>query len=426
MRIISGKSIFSIVFAVSVSVLFLFFVIFLLDNPTGLQRMIFFRGCEDLFADFFNVVKIISNGKISSLYFPLSSLILYPFSKLDNFSSMTLDQMLTSKIGLMAVFLYLFFSISLLFFSLNQLAKKYKVSSYVLTGLFLSYIFLFSIERGNTVILSASFLILFVCYYDSDNKNERIWAMVFLATTVTLKNYPVLMGFLYFRKKQYKEIIYSAIITLLFIFLPFLFFKDGLSNINNIMTTYKNIMESADSVSKENYSPNIVLAFGTDLYPRFHLQHIVYYILAETSKLFNNFLSYKTIINLTFNSKYVLYLLSMVSIVFSVKAASKWVSVTLLTMVLLFLAATSYLYCGLYIFPMIILYFATLEERSKVFNIYILISFIAILNPLQIPVQYENTSININYILVNISLLLLWVVLLISSIKKVVFNIARK
>jgi hypothetical protein len=426
MKIITNKSLFAIIFAISIFILFLLFAVFLLDDPTGPQRLIFFRGCEDLFADFFNVVKVISNGKISSLYFALSYLILYPFSKLDNFYAMTLPQMWMSRIGIMAAFLFTLFSVSLFFLSLSQLMKKYKVPLYILTGLCLSYIFLYSIERGNLIIMSAAFLILFICYYDSDNINERIWAMIFLAMTVTLKNYPVLMGFLYLKKKQYKEIVYGVIITLLFILLPFLFFEGGLSNIQNTITVYRNIIEGSSSFFKSNYSPNIVLAYGTDMYPRFYLQHIVYFVLSEINKSFKNFISYKTMIDLTFNSKYVLYLLSTISIFLSIKAASKWVSVALLTMVLLFLAATSYLYCGLFIFPMIILYFATLNERSIIFNIYTLISFIVILNPLQIPVQYEDTFININYILANIFLLLLWIVLLTSSIRKFVLNIAGK
>jgi hypothetical protein len=97
-----------------------------------------------------------------------------------------------------------------------------------------------------------------------------------------------------------------------------------------------------------------------------------------------------------------------------------------LTMVVLFLPVPSFWYCGLYIFPMIILYFSTLDERSNIFNTYILVSFIFIINPLQIPVKYSYSFININYILANILLLLLWMTILILSIRKIFLPWFRK
>jgi hypothetical protein len=215
-------------------VLFLVFAVGLLNNPFGAQRQIFSDGMNDFFADFFNVLRYIADrdpysNPIKSYgekaYFPLSYLILYPFSQLDNFNSMSLHEAWNSKIGLMSVFLFTMFSVFLLFFLLNQLRKKYDVSPAIFVGLVLSYTFFITIERGNTIMLAAAFVVFFICYYDSECKHERILAIISLALAVTLKIYPVIFGLLYFEKKQYKEILLSAVVTLLFVFIPYFFFK---------------------------------------------------------------------------------------------------------------------------------------------------------------------------------------------------------
>ena len=65
----------------------------------------------------------------------------------------------------------------------------------------MSFTFFNAVERGNLIILAAAFLGFFICYYDSEDKYERMFAVISLAMVSTLKVYPVLFGFLYFEKK---------------------------------------------------------------------------------------------------------------------------------------------------------------------------------------------------------------------------------
>ena len=393
------------VFTIICCILFLAFLIGLHLDPNGVQRQIFFAGMNDFFADFFNVLRYIAerdpyfnpiNGYGEKGYLPLTYLILYPFSQLDNYNVMTLQETWNSKMGVMSLFLFIGFSVFMLIFSLKKIVNKYNLSPILLLGLVLSYIFFFSIERGNTIILTASFTGLFLCYYDSIDRTERIIAIMSLALAVTIKVYPVLFGFLYFEKKQYREIFLSAGLTLIFIFIPFLFFKREFANIPQFIN---NVWLNTEAYSIHR------------IYPRFNLSHILYRFLIKI----NISDGIEGIYNI---SKILTIIASLASVIFSVFIKNKWLKISLLTLTLVFLPVNSALYCGLYIFPMIILFFATINERTKIFNIFILIVFIILLNPFQIGYK--------NYIFANIALLSLWLVLLIISGKHILIKLIKQ
>jgi hypothetical protein len=297
----------------------------------------------------------------------------------------------SSKIGLISFFLFLSFMVFLLFLSLSLLRKKYNASPYILISLVLSFVFFFSVERGNIIILSAASVGFFICYYDSKNKYKRMLAAIALAMAAVLKIYPVLFGFLYFQKKQYREIILSASITLLFIFLPFLFFKRGFANIPRIIDNFRGFWKYTGI---------------QEAFERFSLAHLLLVVLLRLK------FSYERVIIFCNLAQSFSNLLSFISILFSCLIKNKWLKISLLTMVVVFLPVVSGWYCGLYMFPMIILFFSTLEERSKRFNIFIFIVFIIFLNPYQITFGYD---FSFNYLICNVALLSFWLVLLVYS-----------
>jgi hypothetical protein len=398
------------IFVATILLMFVLFLIGLFRNPMGNQRNIFYAGLNDFFADFFNVLRYISerdpyfntiNGYGEKIYLPLVYLLLYPFSQLDGFNTMTLQQTWVSKMGIMSVFGFTAVSVLLLFLALNQIRKRYDIPFYVLVGLCLSYVFIFSIERGNLIILSAAFVSVYLSYYDSDDKNKRMAASICLALAAVLKIYPVLLVFLYFDKKQYKDIFFSAILALLFAFIPFVFFKGGFSNIIQLINNMKVHSGSYDFIR---------------LYPRFSFPHLSYYALAlsglgdKIALLLSNIVYYFTI------------LISIFSILCSLLTKNKWIKMTLLILTMIYLSVNSALYCGLYLFPVIIYFFAIIKDRSNVFNGFLLLVFIILLNPFQFSISYKNINIGINYIFGNIALLSLWFVLLIITTKEVVIN----
>jgi hypothetical protein len=388
-------------------VLFGLFAIALLKNPSGAQLNIFFGKMNDFFADFFNVLRYIAgrdpyynpiNGTLQKIYFPLTYVILYPFSRLDNFGTMTLQETWASRVGLMSALFFTLANVGALCFFLDKIRRKYNLPLYVLIGLFLSYIFYFSVERGNIIILSAACVCAFLAYYDSNNKKEQIVAIVALSIAVTLKIYPVLFGFLYLEKKQYREIAASAVLTIILSILPFLFFKRGFANIPQL------IQNQQDMAIAYNF---------TSLFPRFSLAHCVYYFGKAVGVPAGICLLWGNAANI------LIHVASIASIVLALLLRDKWTKTTLLAMVILFLPVNSGLYCGLYVLPCIILFFATLNERKNSFNIFATVVFIIFLNPFQLTFVHKDVVYLLNYILENIALLSLWLVLFLSSIKKI-------
>ena len=78
-----------------------------------------------------------------------------------------------------------------------------------------SYGILFSIERGNIIILTLPLTMFFVFYYNSDNRFVRELAYISLAVSAGLKLYPAFFGVLLIRDKQWKATI-STVFYLLY------------------------------------------------------------------------------------------------------------------------------------------------------------------------------------------------------------------
>jgi len=472
------KNIYTTIFIFISCVLFLFFIVGLFRNPYGPQRLIFFQGILDFFADFYNVLHYIADrnpyfnprfGPGAKTYFPLTYLILYPFSQLDDFATMSLQEAWNSRIGLVSVFLFTCFSVFLLLTALNQIAKKYLVSPLLLISLVLSYIFFCSIERGNMAVLSAACIGFFICYYDSKNKYKRMLAVISLALAATFKIFPVLFGFLYFEKKQYREILLSAIITLVLVFLPFLFLKGGFSNIPQLVRNMgfsvspsgsldpslqsgssapidpslksgssapiDPSLPSGSTIPPSSSLPRIITFFYpsnnyfVSSYTRFSVPHLIYYFLSQFK--FHENIEYDEVIKFSLSNiaQIITYFLCLISIVFSCLIKDKWWKISLLTIALVFFPVDSGLYCGLYIFPMIIIFFGTLEKRSTVFNVFAVIVFLVFLNPYQIIINYTLAGYltSYNYIFINIALIMFWLVLLVySGMQLVLFYSIRK
>jgi len=407
------NSLYSIIFIVISCILFLFFAVGLVQNPFGPQRQIFYLGTDGFFGDFLFGIYIYNDrdpysGKVVSIYFPLSYMILNFFSKLDDYGEMTYGQVTNSKMAILSGFFLIGFSVSLLYISLIKIARKYHVSPFVLVSIFLSSVFFCAIERGNLIILSAASVGFFICYYDSKKTHERILAAICLALAAVLKITPVFFGFLYFQKKQYREMFLSAIIAILLAFLPFLYFKNGFDNVQYLINVYRSTMQGGPP---DNWYT--IIEMGPQLSPSHTVQVIS--ILLE--------LSYETITLLYNFIKKITYLLIFITILFSFLTKTKYLKISLLSMVVAFFPGINTYYVGLYLFPMIIIFFSGMEKRSKLFNVFTLVIFLVFLNPYQIAVIYY---MNITFLFTNIALTVFWLVLLMCSGMQIVTNFRNR
>mgnify|MGYP002860267482 CR=1 FL=1 len=101
--------------------------------------------------------------------------------------------------------------------------------TYVKMSIIFSSPVLFTIERGNIIILSFVFALFFVVFYNSDDKLCREMSLLSLAFSASLKIYPAIYGIILLKDHKWKEAFRCAIYGLLMFVLPFFLYggSDG-------------------------------------------------------------------------------------------------------------------------------------------------------------------------------------------------------
>ena len=91
--------------------------------------------------------------------------------------------------------------------------------------------FLFSVERGNSIILVIALMMAFFFGYDSENKVVKELSLIALAVAAALKISPALLGIILIYKKDWKAAVRTIIYGIIMFFGPFLLLKGGFANI---------------------------------------------------------------------------------------------------------------------------------------------------------------------------------------------------
>lgn len=91
-------------------------------------------------------------------------------------------------------------------------------------GIVFSGPLLFTLERGNLIIISFIGLLFFINLYDSEEKRKRWCAYLALSFSAAIKIYPALFGLLILYKKRYKEAIQTIIVGLVIFVAPCMIF----------------------------------------------------------------------------------------------------------------------------------------------------------------------------------------------------------
>lgn len=100
---------------------------------------------------------------------------------------------------------------------------------------------LFTIERGNMILLAFVFILIFGLYYNSENKWLRYLAYIALAISSAIKIYPALFGVLIISHKRWKETIVAIALGVGFFVLPFVKF----GGVSSIVALYNNIVSAS-------------------------------------------------------------------------------------------------------------------------------------------------------------------------------------
>ena len=91
----------------------------------------------------------------------------------------------------------------------------------------LSMPFIFNLERGNPVWISAACVGVFLAWWDDEREWKRLVAATCLAVAGTMKIAPFALGLVYFTKWRWRPVLFCGILSLVFMFVPWAFCRDG-------------------------------------------------------------------------------------------------------------------------------------------------------------------------------------------------------
>lgn len=152
------------------------------------------------------------------------------------------------QILLFAFIIFIVIAAFLFVYVMSYAFEDVRLGSLVGFSFLFSYAGLYAFERGNIILLTVAFSMMFIIFYKSENKWLREFSLVCLAIAAGLKLYPAFFGLLLIVEKRWTESIRAIIYGILLFFVPFLLFDgaDGfLAFVNAIL----------DFAGKENTVP---------------------------------------------------------------------------------------------------------------------------------------------------------------------------
>ena len=258
---------------------------------------------------------------------------------------------------------YLIFSVLVIYQLVTRILKfkGNRVTSLMAWCCILSYGMLMSYERGNIVIISWIFLVVFLELYESNNRILREMSYISLAIAAGLKLYPALFGVLIIQRKEFKAAIRTVCYGVMSVVVPCLFFKEGLGAITIWI--------------------KCVLSFSGDGGSW------------NGNSIKNIFYTMQKIFNLSFSNGIITVLALLITlwlIVMSFLVKKKWQKILMLTLAMvLFSEQGEYIYC-FYSIPL--LYMIKEERQLSNSNILEFITFMVMCIPL--PLFYQVDGIN--------------------------------
>lgn len=241
------------VFTIIGSMLLLIYILCILITRGQIVYPYMFSNILDSFMDFFNSMdETIYRDPYSRgvIYPPLCYIIYYLFLRMiphsqvvDIFRERKFSPtgMKLFQIPIVLYVLLLLIAVFITIFLLNKaLGKKIKEKYHLIFLLCFSIPFIFVYERGNIVLISLIFSMIFFIFKDSSNKLLKECSLISLAISAGIKIYPAIYGLLLLKEKRYKDSIRTMSYGILFTFVPFLFFSGKIYNIISLLRNIKN------------------------------------------------------------------------------------------------------------------------------------------------------------------------------------------
>jgi hypothetical protein len=223
-------------FALAMSVLLLVFVVASLLSQGETVYYMFWKEHDRTFMDFFDSIvyssdspythwKVIYPPLITTLYDLLGHLTIPLVNPDGAYLGYALRE---SQMGLMTYLAITAVSIYLIILFMRKVLKaEGRIKEILIVLLIASYPFIYAIERGNIIIATLFFCLVFVFGYNSKNKKIRYLSYLSLAIATGFKIYPLLLVILIARESRYKEAAVCFATGICALFLPFLLTDGG-------------------------------------------------------------------------------------------------------------------------------------------------------------------------------------------------------
>ena len=279
---------------------------------------------------------------------------------------------------------------------------------------FCSLPFVFAVERGNSLLQTLLFLLLFLHWYKSEKRKWRYLAYVSLGVAAGIKIVPIIFGLLVVRRKLWRETgIAMAIVAIIF-YVPFIFLDGDLSALlSNIQHT------TALAQGSRVNAVGTIQMIGNGVYVN------LWNSLDTIGRILN--------VNLWNASKIISVLILSVSVgctLFTDKV-EEWKIVAILSLTLILLPGFSAIYSLCYmIMPLVLFLRDNRKNYNRMNDIYILLflcMFIPVINfrfAIFAPFREDAYLMRLSTILESSALLVMLVLVLVSIIQQI--DVKRK
>ncbi len=165
-----------------------------------------------------------------------------------------MEQFANSHVGMMGFILFMLVALILVSLLTHRMLDREfggtRVS--VLFCCFLLTIpFIYALERGNCILYSVVFMLIFLIGFRSENKKIRYVAYVALALAASIKLFPFVLAVLILKERRYSEFVWCSVITAALLVVPFVFF-DG-----SIVDLFNNIFDYSSATARIENDLNI-------------------------------------------------------------------------------------------------------------------------------------------------------------------------
>ncbi len=357
-----------------------------LNKPYPYNTFLF--GANDRFNDFFNMLNITKDLNpyfckyfFTSNYYPFTNIIFYFFSITDKWVSLSLFSL---------VFVISFILLNKYY--LTTASKSNLVNMLIFT--FISFPFLFVIDRGNIESWVFICTALFIYYFQ---KNKGIPACIFLSMAIAMKLFPAIFLILMVTEKKYKELAITIALALLISIISLLLFENGFSN------NLKFVLSGFDMGNfKYIQGDNNLLQRGISLFT------LIKYILIKTNLI--NSVKISFVMSMYVKITIIVFGLIVAYIYFIEKTF--WKKVTMIILPMLLFPHVSADYKLLYIF--ILLYLFVNNEKKTRADLFYLLMLAFLLIPKDYYYFYNVPDFSINNI-INISILIIMMMVIIAT-----------